>query len=351
MDETVVEKYGAEWSKYFAEADIDATVVEIPGGEAAKSEETCERILRAMMDFDITRDEPMVVVGGGVAHDVAGHAANRFHRGVLDWVFIATTAVAILDAAFGWKVGENRFGQKNLDGGFKPAKRVFLVLRFLATLDARRISDALAEALKVALMVDPILFDLIHEYGARLVKHRFQPADDLPIEVIWEIIMRAVAPMLDEQAENPDVSEPERWPEFGHDAGKRWEMRDVGRLFHGETVAMNCALLAQIAHARTNPETGRPFLSRANRDRAIETWRRVGLPIYDAVMEDRHDLAEGLAGATRMRRGQAIPAPVDLGRKPCGLGERDMGCRFFYDLTVGEAMAAVAALRELAGAR
>lgn len=351
MDEEVQARYGKRWAAYFGEAEIDACIVVIPGGEAAKSEKTCELIMRAMVDAKVSRDAPMIVIGGGVAHDVGGHASNRFQRGVTEWIFVATTLLAILDAGYGWKVGANRFGIKNLDGGFKPAKRGFLCPAFAASLDERRISDALAEATKVALMVEPILLDDLIEFGPRLVRNRFQAADDLPSDVIRRVVNRAIEPMLVEQSQNPDVRQPERWPEFGHDAGKRWEMRLGGTLYHGETVALNCALLTQVAYDRRDVATGRRLLSKANRDRALKAWTGVDLPIYHSVMENSSDMVAGLESAELMRRGQAIPVPVDLIGPPRGRGKRDIGCQFLYDITADEGMRAVRALRELASAR
>jgi 3-dehydroquinate synthase len=338
-DRWVAENQGDRWRRYFADANIDATYVEIEAGEEAKTRETVDRIIDALTDFEPTPLEPVIAIGGGVVHDVVGEAMDEVYRGILAYVFVATTLVGLVDAGFGGKVGINSHGRKNYEGGFKPPLRVFLDPSLLATLEADQISDGMAELIKVGLMVDPGLIHLLNRYASALRASRFQPTPDVPLKVIWKIVKRGVKPMLVEQAINLWLNKTRRrWPEAGHGPCKQWEMMRVGVLHHGQCVALNLALDTMISWARG-------LLSDARRDHVLSVIRKAGLRIYDPVMEDETAMEAGLRGAAQVRAGgQAIPVPVD---KMLSRYRRATRYRYLDDITVDEAMAAVAELRRL----
>ncbi len=65
----------------------------------------------------LTRNDVVIAVGGGMVTDVAGFAAATYHRGV-PVVNVATTLLAMVDAAIGGKTGVNLPQGKNLVGAF-----------------------------------------------------------------------------------------------------------------------------------------------------------------------------------------------------------------------------------------
>ena len=92
---------------------------------------------RAFARYGLTRHDVVVAVGGGMVTDVAGFAAATWHRGV-PVVHVATTLLAMVDAAIGGKTGVNlpRIGRKNLVGAFWQPAGVICDLDALATLAA-----------------------------------------------------------------------------------------------------------------------------------------------------------------------------------------------------------------------
>ena len=99
-------------------------IVAVPLGEARKNLVTLERTLDALAASGADRTTLVIGVGGGVAADLFGMAAATFMRGVA-YAHVATTLVAMVDAAIGGKTGVDLRGGKNLAGVFKDPIAVF----------------------------------------------------------------------------------------------------------------------------------------------------------------------------------------------------------------------------------
>ena len=90
---------------------------EIGHGEQHKSLATIAELCGGFADMGLTRNDVVIAVGGGMVTDVAGFAAASYHRGV-PVVHVATTLLAMVDAAIGGKTGVNLPQGKNLIGAF-----------------------------------------------------------------------------------------------------------------------------------------------------------------------------------------------------------------------------------------
>lgn len=116
-----------------------------------------------------TRKALLVAVGGGTLTDVVGFAAATYKRGI-DIVYIPTTLLSMVDAAWGGKTGFDYSGIKNAIGVFAQPREVLLDASFLSALPAREILSGYAEMIKHALLTgkeilqpllahDPLDFD------------------------------------------------------------------------------------------------------------------------------------------------------------------------------------------------
>jgi len=88
-------------------------VIEVDRGEAAKSLASLEALYGAFMDNSLGRDGLVLAIGGGAISDLAGFAASTWLRGV-DFGFVPTTLLAMVDASVGGKNGVDFRGVKNL---------------------------------------------------------------------------------------------------------------------------------------------------------------------------------------------------------------------------------------------
>ncbi|MGA8534349.1 MAG: 3-dehydroquinate synthase family protein, partial [Candidatus Tumulicola sp.] len=99
-------------------------------------------------------------VGGGVAGDAFGFAAATYMRGVA-YAHVATSLVAMVDAAIGGKTGVNLVAGKNLAGAFKDPVAVFCDVSALRTLPFRHLREGLAEVVKAGIIEGHDLFDAL----------------------------------------------------------------------------------------------------------------------------------------------------------------------------------------------
>ena len=127
-------------------------------GERRKNLSTLETILETLVRADVDRGTTIVGVGGGVASDLFGFAAAVYMRGV-PYVHVATSLVAMVDAAIGGKNGVDLPAGKNLAGTFRDPIAVFAHVDALASLPYRHIREGLAEIVKHGIIEGHDLFE------------------------------------------------------------------------------------------------------------------------------------------------------------------------------------------------
>lgn len=96
---------------------IDHEIIEIGVGEETKTLTTIEDLCQQFARMGLTRNDVVIGVGGGMVTDVAGFAAAVWHHGI-PVVHVATSLLAMVDAAVGGKTGVNLPQGKNLVGTF-----------------------------------------------------------------------------------------------------------------------------------------------------------------------------------------------------------------------------------------
>ncbi len=138
-------------------------VVTIEQGESSKNIKNFELLLSKLVEYQFTRSDCIVAVGGGVVGDLSGFVASAYMRGI-DFYNIPTTLLSQVDSSIGGKTAIDFMGIKNVVGAFYPPKRVIIDPETLKTLPERHIANGLAESLKMALTHDEELF-VIFEQG------------------------------------------------------------------------------------------------------------------------------------------------------------------------------------------
>ncbi|MFE9680334.1 sedoheptulose 7-phosphate cyclase [Streptomyces sp. NPDC006285] len=327
-ERTVQRLYGDRLSAYFLAHGIDVRWLVLDPGEQNKTVEAVLRVVDTLDSHGIPRRrEPVVAVGGGVLTDIVGFACSTYRRG-LPHVRVPTTLIGLVDAGIGAKTGVNHGGSKNRLGSYFPPRCTLVDPAFLATLPPRHLSNGLAEILKIALVLDRPLFDLLETHGPLLRAERFQGASPQGAYAADETLRRAIGGMLAELEPNLWEDRLERAVDYGHSFSPVLEMRVLPALLHGEAVALDMALTTVIA-------CDRGLLTTGQRDRVLAVAEALGLPVtHDACRPDL--LEQALADTVRHRDGrQRLPLPTDIG-----------SVRFVNDLTGDEVRSAAAFLRE-----
>ena len=171
VDDKVRTLYGERVRAYLDAWRVESFWKVLPGDEAAKELTSAVEVTEAMTAMGLLRrTEKVVAIGGGVVLDVAGFAASLYRRGV-PYVRVPTTLLGQIDAGIGVKTGVNHGTHKNRLRTYYAPETALIGPGLLATVDPRHIVNGMAEIIKMALVKDRTLFDLLEAVvaGAGLV--------------------------------------------------------------------------------------------------------------------------------------------------------------------------------------
>ena len=125
--------------------------------ESNKVIETSLSIIQNLHESKFTKQNKLIVIGGGIIQDIGGFAAAIFKRGIT-WVLMPTTILSMTDSSIGSKVSLNHIS-KNMIGVFYPPKNVYVSSFFLKTLLPIDIISGLGEALKLSIIGGNLTLD------------------------------------------------------------------------------------------------------------------------------------------------------------------------------------------------
>ena len=217
-------------------ANIPHEIFLIGDGEQHKSLDTIGDLCRKFAQVGLTRNDVVIGVGGGMVTDIAGFAAASYHRGI-PVVHVATTLLAMVDAAIGGKTGVNLPEGKNLVGAFWQPSGVICDLDALDTLADRELRCGYGE----------------------MAKYHFLTGDDLLAMTMTDRIARCVE--IKAEIVGSDERETGRRAllNYGHTLAHALETATEHQLAHGEAVAVGLIFAAHLAHVM-----GRITLSRVD---------------------------------------------------------------------------------------
>ncbi|MFN8386254.1 MAG: sedoheptulose 7-phosphate cyclase [Anaerolineales bacterium] len=322
VDANVDKHHGDAIRAYFDFHNVDARIVTFPGGEENK---TLDQYLALAHELDLfpihRRDEPIIAIGGGVLTDLVGFVAASHRRGV-PYIKAPTTLMGYVDASIGIKTGFNFNGNKNRLGAFHAPQTVLLDKTLLRTLPRRHILNGVCEIIKLAIVCDAELFDMLELHGARCVESHFQNGES------DAILDRAISGMIEELEPNLFEAELARKVDFGHTFSYGLETRHEANLLHGEAVLLDILLSALIAR-------GRGLLTDNETERIFRLTSELGFALNVSAL-DPSLLWSSLTERTYHRNGlQRVPMPRGIG-----------GCVFINDIHEAEIESAVKILED-----
>lgn len=218
----------------------------LPRGEAAKRLEVIGRAAQRLAALRVERSEPLVAIGGGALGDAAGFLAAVWLRGV-PIVQVPTTLVAQIDSSIGGKTAVDLPQGKNLLGAFHQPVAVVIDVAALRSLATRQRRAALAEAVKMAVLGDERLFELLEAEGPAIAR-----GEERVFETgsVAELVERAAwakvdVVLADERETGARIS-----LNLGHSVGHGIEAAARYRgILHGEAVAWGLRAAARIGVA------------------------------------------------------------------------------------------------------
>lgn len=135
----------------------EAEIILLPAGEENKQLDIVQNVWEALTDYEVTRHDVIINLGGGMITDMGGFIASCYKRGC-DFINIPTSLLAMVDASIGGKTGVNLDRFKNQIGLFSDPIAVYIDPIFLGTLPEHEILSGYAEMLKHGLISNYELF-------------------------------------------------------------------------------------------------------------------------------------------------------------------------------------------------
>jgi shikimate kinase / 3-dehydroquinate synthase len=260
-------------------SDLVATV-EVEPGEGAKTMGWAEAVLRQLAEAEMTREDHLVALGGGVVGDLGGFCAHLYQRGVAV-VQVPTTLVAQVDSAYGGKTGVDLPEGKNYAGAYHLPAAVIVDLSTLETLPPQELAAGFVEALKTGLLAGGALWERVREIGA------LDPAELADVVLACARYKCAVVAADERDAGLRNVLN------LGHTVGHAIEAAsNYSRYRHGEAISLGLLAALRLSEA--------PQL----RDEVEAILRRHQLPveldpavaIEDVLAAVEHDKKRSAAG-------------------------------------------------------
>ena len=238
-DENVNKYYGKKvvsaLSEYF-----DVKLVSLKAGEETKNFNTLPMVYNELLDFNLTRSDLIITLGGGVIGDLGGFVASSYLRGI-DFIQVPTSLLAQVDSSIGGKVAVDLERGKNLVGSFYHPKAVLIDPEVLNTLDNRFFIDGMAEVIKYGCIKDKMFFEFLYE-----MENNSDVIDNM------ERVIHKCCDIKRIVVESDEKDKGERMLlNFGHTLGHAIEQYyNYTKYTHGEAVAIGMYEITKISEAK-----------------------------------------------------------------------------------------------------
>lgn len=256
-DENLFKYYGNKIINSFKENNIDLLCYTVPPGEHSKSREEKSKIEDFMLGNNCHIDTIIIAFGGGVVGDLAGFVASTYMRGI-NYIQIPTSFLSMIDSSIGAKTSINvaKYG-KNLLGSFHRPQAVLIDIQLLETLSVRDLCNGMAEAIKIALIIDENLFTFIETNISKIL----EKDKEILMKLIYECIKLKANIVIQDEKETSGLRS---ILNYGHSIGHSIEILANGELLHGECVSIGMVLEAELARNKGFLLNSNAIISRLN---------------------------------------------------------------------------------------
>jgi len=303
VDDKVEALFGQELQAYFDANGIPLVKLVHAGNEINKDIKNVEAILIGLKNNGVARDEPVLIVGGGVVADIAGFATALFHRNT-PYVMLCTSIVTGIDAGPSPRTCSDGYGFKNLYGAYHPPVLCLTDRYFWKTLHEGWIRHGIAEIIKMACVKDYALFELVENAGTKLIRTKFGTEgcdDDHEFQDLCdEIVGKAMESYVRAEYGNLWETHQCRPHAFGHTWSPGYEL--PAGMLHGHAVGTCMGYGSFLAYKRS-------WLSQAQLDRILKLISDMELALWHPIM-DNHDLVIAANKKAHQKRGGNLCAPV-----------------------------------------
>ena len=306
VDENVERFYGERLEHYFAHHNILLEKRTYRAMEVDKGIYTVEKMLGDFKQLGVSRNEPVLLVGGGVLADTGGLACALYHRNT-PYVMLSTSIVAGVDAGPSPRTCCDGFGYKNLFGAYHPPVLSITDRFFFSTLKEGWLRHGIIEIIKMAVVKDIDLFEDLEAAGPRLISTRFGTIHCEEDEAIGplsqKILGGAIRSYVAAEYNNLYETHQCRPHAYGHTWSPGFEI-EAG-LLHGHAVAIGMGFGAYLSHRMG-------WITEAACHRIMKLISSFGLSLWHDVLENKETLWASQEKIFQ-KRGQNLVAPLPKG--------------------------------------
>jgi 3-dehydroquinate synthase len=216
--------------------------------EAIKSLDASPALVEKIRRAGANRQTHLVAVGGGILQDLSAFIASIYMRG-LQWSYVPTTVLAMVDSCIGGKSSINVGPYKNLVGTFHPPRKVLIDPVLAQTLPMDQQSSGLIEAVKICFCRGQESFDRHLTFG---------PSAGMKVEALEQLIINS---LLAKKwfIEVDEFDKKERLLlNFGHTFGHAIEGASHYAISHGVAVGVGILCALEFERQRGVDYTGAP---------------------------------------------------------------------------------------------
>jgi len=302
LDKKLEPLYGKQIETYFTKNNITFNLLSYRVWEKDKHIGTVEKILDDLKSLGVSRNEPVLIVGGGVITDLGGFACALYHRST-PYIQLCTSIVSGIDAGPSPRTCCDGHGYKNIFGAYHPPIVTYTDRTFWKTLEPGLIRHGIAEIIKMAVMTDIKLFQLLESAGQRLISTKFGTLipDDVEFgEICDKIIGLALADYVKAEYENLWETHQLRPHAYGHTWSPGFEL--PAGLLHGHAIGVGMGLSTHMAY-----DEG--FVTMNERDRILRLFNEMEISFYNPIIH-KTDILWACQKKMIEKRGGNLCAPV-----------------------------------------
>ena len=260
----------------------DENCIFITANEANKTLASAEEVMTKLSAKGMTKDNVLVVIGGGYLQDIGTLVASLYMRGV-KWIYIPTTLAAMGDSCIGGKSSINAGDIKNLVGNFYPPKEIFIDTSFVSTLPYLEIIAGISEIMKICFTRSADTFSQC----SQLINQWQSDLDQRTITEIIKLSLLSKQYFVEEDELDVGIR---KLLNFGHSFGHALESATDFKIPHGVAVLIGMIAASQHPLSKTTNST------RMLIDKCLSFCRTVSAKIENEISElDYKKFSQALA--------------------------------------------------------
>ena len=320
IDQNIDDNYGVEIENYFNHHSIILEKLVYRAMEVDKHIKNVERIVEDFRKLGVNRNEPILIIGGGVIGDIGAFAASIYHRST-PYIMLSTSVVSAIDSGPSPRSCCDAGGFKNLLGSFHAPVLNISDRSFFKSLRTSWVRHGIAEIHKMAVIRDKELFHLLEDTGLDLMKTHFGTINcktqDKIVSKSKKIIGLSLKSYVESEYDNLHEVHSIRDHAFGHGLSANFELK--AGLLHGHAISVEMNLSTFMSYKRG-------WINEKDLHRIFKLFSEYELSLWHDILLDEKCMNEGFDKILQKRGGNlAIPVPTGIGK-----------CKYINDLTKSE---------------